>query len=355
MDFELSHKRCPVNCKFKFFRWMLVLAGIMLTLLVKGQTDTLYTLTGDVLVGEIKSMKLGVLTFDTDYADDEFQIEWLEVNGLKSSQILLIFTRDGRKLIGSMRKVEDVERIARVETFGASISVSLFDIVEIRPLKERFFDRIQFWLDAGYSLSKANNTQQLSISARVQYQTDKWMWNADFNKVGTYQDNVDESSRTSGGSNFNYFIKGKLFATAGMEFLRNSEQKLDLRRTSKVGLGYYWIRTNRWYLANGVGIARTNENYGGDDPTTNNEYEALGVLDLNAYDIGDLKLRTKLDIYPSLTDKGIRLNGEFSVKYDLPFDFYIKLSYTGNYDSNPAIDVPQLDYVFQTSIGWEWD
>lgn len=346
------------NLKFRYVLRRLI--GIFVFCLfsasASAQTDTLYTLTGDVLVGEIKSMKMGVLSFDTDYADKDFQIEWLEVNGVKTTRLLLIFTRDGRRLIGSIRKVDNVERISRIETFtGGSISVSLYDIVEIRPLEDKFINRIKLWLDAGYSLSKANNSQQLSINAHVQYQTQKWIWSADFNKVGTYQDNVDESSRTSGGSNFNYFIRGKLFVTAGMEFLRNSEQKLDLRRTSKAGFGYYWVRTNRWYLANGIGIARTNEKYGGDNPVSSNEYEALGVLDLNAYDIGDLNLRAKFDVYPSISNDGIRVNGEFSVKYDLPFDFYIKLSYTGNYDSKPAIDVPNLDYVFQTSIGWEWD
>jgi len=334
---------------------MLIITSIFFSSSAIGQKDTLYTLTGDVLVGEIQSMKLGVLTFDTDYADKDFQIEWLEVNGLKTNRLLLVFTRDGRRLIGSIRKVDDVERISRIETFAGSISVSLYDIVEIRPLEDKFFDRLKVWLDAGYSLSKANNSQQLSINSRVQYQTEKWMWDAEFSKVGTYQDNVDESSRTSGGSNFNYFIAGKLFATAGMDFLSNSEQKLDLRRTSKLGLGYFLVRTNRWYLGTGAGFARTKEKYGGDSPTSNNEYEGMGVFDINAYDIGDLNLRTKLEAYPGISDKGFRLNMEFSVKYDLPLEFYIKLSYTGNYDSNPAIDVSNLDYVFQTSIGWEWD
>ena len=321
----------------------------------ESKQDTLYTLKGDVLVGEIVSMKLGVLTFDTDYADKEFEIEWLEVDGLKSNRLLLVFTRDGRRLVGQIRKVEDVERISRVETMFESISVSLYDIVEIRPVEEKFFDRLNASLDAGYSLAKANNTQQLSINANVQYQTRKWMWNAEFNKVGTYQDDVDETSRTSGGSNFNYFIKGKLFATAGMEFLRNSEQKLNIRRTTKTGLGYYFVRTNRWYFASGAGIAQSYEDYGGDFPTTTHEFEGMIVLDLNAYDIGDFSIRAKIDSYPGLTSKGIRFNGDFSIKYDLPLEFYIKLSYTGNYDSDPAIDVSKLDYVFQTSFGWEWD
>ena len=231
----------------------------------------------------------------------------------------------------------------------------MYDIVEIRTVESKFKDRIKIWLDAGYSFAKANSTQQLSINARMNYQTNKWLWDSNFNKVGTYQDNVDPSTRTSGGSNLNYFIKGKLFALAGLDFLRNSEQKLDLRATSQAGLGYYFVRTNKWYFGSGFGLARSYEKYGGDEPVSNNNYEGMISVDLNAYDIGDLKLQTKFIFYPGITTKGIRMNSEMTLKYDLPLDFYIKLSYTYNFDSDPGIDVSKSDYVIQTGIGWEWD
>ena len=328
---------------------------LLLSFSVFSQNDTLYTVTGDRLVGEIISMKLGVLNFDTDYADDEFQIEWLEVEGLISSRFFVIYTLDGRRLIGNIHYVEGAERIVRVNTFNTSISVSLYEIVEIKPVESNFKDRINVLLDAGYSFAKANTTHQLSISAKVNYQTEKWLWEADYNQVGTYQDQVDPSTRTSGGTNFNYFLKGKLFVFAGMEFLSNSEQKLDLRRTSKTGLGYYIFRTNRWYMGTGAGLARSYEKYGGDAPTSDKNFEGMGALDINAYDIGDLDLKAKFNFYPGLTSKGMRLNSEFSIKYDLPLEFYIKLSFTHDYDSDPAIDVSKSDFVFQTSIGWEWD
>lgn len=348
-----------MNLNINFNRHILKLipgiVAVLLSLDAFSQNDTVYTVTGDRLVGEIISMKLGVLTFDTDYADDEFQIEWLEVEGLVSSRFFVFYTLDGRRLIGNIKYVEGAERIVRVNTFTASISVSLYEIVEIKPVESKFKDRIKVLLDAGYSFTKSNSTHQLSISAKVNYHTEKWLWEADYNQVGTYQEQIDPSSRTSGGSNLNYFLKGKLFVFAGMEFLSNSEQKLDLRRTSKTGLGYYIFRTNRWYMGTGAGLARSFEKYGGDAAVSDRNFEGMGVLDINAYDIGDLDLKAKFNLYPGLTVKGIRVNSEFSMKYDLPLEFYVKLSFIHDFDSDPAIDVSKSDFVFQTSIGWEWD
>jgi putative salt-induced outer membrane protein YdiY len=189
----------------------------------------------------------------------------------------------------------------------------------------------------------------------VRYQTERWWLAADMNKVGTYQENAARSSRTSGSSTFAYSLKGDLFGYAGLEFLRNSQQMLDIRATSKLGLGYYLFRTTSWYLGVGAGMAESLEKYGGDEPLTTNNLEGLVGLDLNIYDLGDLDFSGKVTLYPRLTVKGVRMNSDLSIKYDLPLEFYIKLSYTSNFDSAPAVNVSKSDFVVQTSIGWEWD
>ena len=40
---------------------------------------------------------------------------------------------------------------------------------------------------------------------------------------------------------------------------------------------------------------------------------------------------------------------------DLPYDFYLKLGGTVNYDNKPAAGAGKTDYVVQTGFGWEWD
>lgn len=321
-----------------------------------GQNDILYTNSGDVLVGEIISMRQSVLTFDTNYADEEFKIEWDKVKGLKCLGNQLIFTDDGDRYIGRLEPLLGTTNLIRVIVGSEEITMNLEDIVEITALKKNFIKRIRVSLDAGYSYTKANNAQTLSIDGNVKYQASKWFLETSFSKVGTYQDEVDETSRTEGKSNFNYTVFGKSFAFSGIEFLRNSEQMLDLRTTAKIGVGYYVIRTNHLYFGGGAGVASSKENYGGEEPSSENSFEGLGVITLNAYDVGDISVSSGLSYYPSFTNKGRRrFDADFSLKYDLPLDFYIKVSYTHNFDSKPLIDVPNNDFVLQTTIGWEWN
>ena len=337
-------------------RILLAILMIVVSTGIFAQQDTMYSSTGDIIVGEIKSLGMNVLVFDTDYADSEFKVEWDNVNGIISKSLLIVYTRDGERYIGYLNYKENDDRVVTLSGEGIDKQFNLEEIVAIKTLEQDFWSRINIYIDLGYSYTKANNVNQFSTNARANYMTDKWRLNGYFNSVLTNQDEVDATKRTEGGSDFSYDVLGNAFAFAGLEFLSNSEQMLDLRTTSKLGLGYYFLRTNQLFLQGGVGLANANEDYGGDEPTSNNSFEGLGMVEFDAFDIGDFSFRTKVTVFPSFTESGrVRVNGDVSLKWDLPLDFYIKASYTHNFDSKPLIDVPNSDYVFQTGFGWEWD
>jgi len=72
-------------------------------------------------------------------------------------------------------------------------------------------------------------------------------------------------------------------------------------------------------------------------------------------DAGDLSLVVGVVAYPSFTESGRwRMDADTDLKYDLPFDFYIKLGGSLNFDNRPAEGASQRDYVFQSGFGWEW-
>jgi putative salt-induced outer membrane protein YdiY len=320
------------------------------------QKDTLYSSNGDVIVGEIKSLSKSVLTFDTDYADSEFKIEWNKVDGLISNSILNIDMVGGEKYMGNLRYDKSKKRIVGLINSSKDKSLSLDDIVEMETLSRKFWERIYISIDAGFSFTKANKVTQVSTNGNLKYHADKWKLGGSFSNVSTNQDSVDATSRTDGKLNYSYDVWGNALVFAGMEFLNNSEQLLDLRVTSKMGVGYYLLRSNRLYLQGGVGLANTNENYGGDDPSKENSFEGVVGLDFDAYDIGDFTFNTQVNVFPTLSNSGrVRVNGNVSLKWDLPFDFYIKASYVHNFDSKPVNDTPKSDYVLQSTIGWEWD
>ncbi len=318
--------------------------------------DTLYTSTGDRIIGEIESMERNVLIFSTEYSDEDFHIEWNEVKGLTSSQMLLMYTANGSKYEGGLKLELGDSSSVRIITSTENISVPLKNIVEIAPIKQEFKDRIIINIDAGLSLTKANNMRQSSAAGKIDYRGLKWTFNASFNNIGTVQDGTEKVSRSEGGIGFTRDVFGNTMVIGGIESLKNSEQMLDLRFIVKAGYGYYFIRTNHLYFQAGAGLAYSREKYGGDSPVNGNSMEGVGIAEFNAYDIGDFTFYSNVSAYPSLSDWGRwRVDLDCSLKYDLPLDFYIKFSYIHNFDSSPLIDVPNNDYVFKTSIGWEWN
>jgi len=345
-------KNVPV---MKIKNVLLAILFLSASLNLFAQKDTVYSSTGDVIIGEIKSLSRNVLTFDTDYADSDFKIEWNNVRGLISKSILIVYTKEGGRYTGNLNFDNNDERVVTLESSGVVESFNLDEIVQISTLDKGFWSRIIINIDAGYSLTKANNLSQFTMSGKVNYTADKWRLGGGFNNVFTTQDDVDPITRNEANVDFNRDILGDAFAFLGVEFLESSDQNLDLRTTSKLGVGYYLVRTNSMFFQAGVGLANANEKFIGMD--SENSFEGLGQIEFDAFDIGDFSFRAKVSAYPNFTTKGrVRINSDVSLKWDLPLDFYIKASIVHNFDNKPPIEgTDKIDYVFQTGIGWEWD
>ena len=107
------------------------------------------------------------------------------------------------------------------------------------------------------------------------------------------------------------------------------------------------------YLATSGGLAWTNEEFTDDTPIRKSLEGKLGY-ELNLFDIEDFSLLTNAFVFPSITEKRrVRLDFKIDLKYDLPWDFFIKLGYTHNFDNQPAAGASKHFYKFDTTIGWE--
>jgi len=210
-------------------------------------------------------------------------------------------------------------------------------------------------VDLGITLTKANNLRQLNTYLGGTYLAKKWNANGFFKTVLSSQDDVADIRRMDAELGGQYYLPHDWFVTATAKFLANDEQLLDLRQTYQGGVGYYFIHNNSMYFALSGGLAVTSETYSNDNPDRNSAEGFFG-LGFQKYSIGDLSFLTTAVVYPSLTESGryrVDLNGD--MKYDLPLDFYIKLSITYNYDSQPTEGAADSDYVFTTSFGWEFN
>ena len=235
------------------------------------------------------------------------------------------------------------------------ILVHVQEIVAFKPINDTFWDKFSASIDLSFDLTKTNNLTQFSTRTNVGYLTKRWEIKANYNTVFSSQDSVADINRMDANITFNYFLPQDWYVFYSNDFLKNDEQKLALRSTSKLGIGYYLVRTNAIYLGLYGGAAANVESFTENASPDRQSGEAFAGLELNMFDIGDLSLLTNITGYPSLTESGrFRLDFKFDLKYDLPLDFYIKTGTTVNYDNQPVAGAGTVDYVIQTGIGWEW-
>jgi len=319
-------------------------------------SDTLVLKNNDIIVGEIKTMNKGILQIETDYSKEDFKLEWKHVKNISSDRIYIINLSNGNLLNGKIVKIETPGKceITNIETQTKSI-VDLADIVRIKPVDESFWGRLDASFDAGIKLTKAQSLQQFTINVNLGYTAKKWYGNATYKQIQSIQDDSDPIRRIDTDVSYIHLLPKDYFIPLSVVTLKNTEQDIDLRVVSKAGYGKYLIHSNKKYWGIASGLSFNHERFTG-TATPNKSLELFLGSDLNLYDIGDFSIQSKVNFFPSLTESK-RIRADFSVdtKYDLPLDFFIKLSFVYNYDNKPKQGASKDDYVFQTTFGWKLD
>lgn len=336
----------------QIYKFIFLLGSLIITDTCFGQKDSLILKTGDIIVGEIKSMDKGVITIETDYSKNDFTIEWSGIKEIYSNSVFLITLKDGRRINGLIRSQGDT-KITITDAQGVKTEAILDDVVYLKGLKSDFWSRLKASVDVGLSLSKANNLKQLNVNTNFGYIADKWQLDLYFNILRSSQDSVSETKRLDAGITYKYFLPKDWYLLAAPSFLSNTEQALKLRTTGKLGVGKFLVHTNKAYWGMGGGLSFNNESFTNGTPKRNS-LEAYAGTELNMFDIGDLSVLSSLYVFPSLTESGrFRSDFKLDTKYDLPLDFYLKLGLTLNYDNKPAAIGKETDYIFTFTIGWE--
>ena len=331
---------------------IIVIIFMAISSYLSAQTDTLITTNKETITGEIKQMDRGVLTIETDYSDSDFLIEWNKVSSIQSKNHFIVSLTTGERIVGTLNGTSDAFLI---EDENKIYKKDRESIVSIESLDDTFLGRLSASLGVGFNLTKANNLRQFNMRSSLGYFAQNWKADASFDVVYSEQDSTAQTKRIDGKVSYNYFLLSDWYISASSDFLHNEEQKLKLRTTPKIGFGNYIIHTNSVYLSISSGVSGNFEEY--TDPTLDgrNSSEIFFSAELNMFDFGDLSLLTNTIAYKNLNE-GDRLRNDFKLdlKYDvLGTDFYIKLGYTLNYDSQPIEGAQTTDYVIQTTFGWD--
>lgn len=325
---------------------------------VSAQKDSIRFTDGQILAGEIKSLEHGIFEVETDFSDSNFKIEWEEVVWVRSVSRFFITINNGDVFYSKIYSINDtlVQIITRKND---TLYFKLHKLVFLDALDEKFGDRLDAELSIGFDLAKARNLRSLSLRSFIGYKTEKWSTDLAANTLSSRQDDSELIKRLDAEFNYRWIIFKRWYLIGTLNALSNTEQHIDLRLNSQLGVGLYLYRSNKahWGIKGGG-------NYNTEDYSNKlfertsfdqSSWEAFIGTELNIYDFGDFTLKLMAIAYPGITDSGrFRSDINLDLKYDLPLDFFIKIGASLNYDNRPVLNSDDADYVLQSTFGWEW-
>lgn len=319
------------------------------------QSDTIVLANEDRIIGEIKSMSKGILVIEPEYSETDFQVTWTEVIAIYSGEHFLISMTDGERYSGQIRSMPgDAAGTVRLVSKREDHTREISDIVFLKHFRQSLGSRFDASISLGYNFTKSNRLRQFTIRSTLNYTGAVWEFTGAFNQIRSSQEDLDVTSRLDATLGGKYLLRNRWFLSLTTDFLSNDEQELKLRVATRGLVGRYFIQSNQVYLGGGAGLALNRERFSDSLNTRRNSLEGVLGVELNLFDIKDFKLFSNLLYYPSLSQSDrYRIDFKLDLKYDLPLDFFIKLGYTQNYDSQPFEGASKDDYVFQATFGWE--
>ena len=312
------------------------------------KTDSVWFRNGDRITGEVKSLFRARLKYSTDDLGTIY-IEWDKIVRISSPATFEVQLGSGQKYYGILGLARDGSVVVGADT------LALMEIVTITPIKGKVLSRLSGYLDLGFSYQKANNTLQLSSSARVMYRGPLAETVLDLSTFREDREDASETARLTTGLTERLRI-GERWST-GFAFGYNRNEELDLAgRGTFLAFGARTLtRSNHddfWITG---GLVLTRERYLSSDSSVAG-VEALISASFAAfrYDRPKLDASVTSQAYPSLSIQGrVRWQNDLRVSYELVKDFMLTVTLFDSYDSKPqSQDAAKNDFGTTLAISW---
>jgi len=308
------------------------------------KTDKVYLKNGDIITGEIMSMKLAMLTFKMD-GPGTISIKWEEVVRFKSDKVFELTLRWGTIVI------------ARADSsFYEKYHASNNDLVEIIPIKDKFLRRLTGDFNLGFNYTKSSQILQFNVNTNINYKIPRWEFSVKFNNVVT-SSGTDSTVTKKQDASFAVMkdLDRKFYVAATLGWQQNSELGLNNRFSfaGAAGLATISDNHNRMLLATGLSV---NAEQSVETLLYTTNLDAVATISYKRfyYNAPKLTINADFSTYPSLTDWGrVRLDGSLYVYVEIFKDFTIGINFYDTYDSRPPEGaLSKNDYGVNLTVGY---
>lgn len=319
------------------------------------KTDVVILRNGDRITCEIKNLTRGKIQVKTD-SMGTLDIEWLDVVALKSEFYFRVEASTGKRFFGLL-ELEEGTTTLRIASLGAVISLEKINVVEITPIQESFWQKIDGSLSVGYSYTRASEVAQFTFDWSNRYVGQRNLFDLGVKSTITDKGTEEKTTQRIDGT-FSYvrLLKKKWTANTSVSQSRNDELDLKSRFLLTTTTGVSPIKNNHDILLLSAGVAGNVEQSTNDNKTESIEGVLLASYSRFNYNTPKTDIKTEVKFYPSLTE-----SSRYRFSYDLKFrreivsDLFLDLSYYLDYDSKASSGEGQKrDYGIVTSVGWSY-
>jgi hypothetical protein len=316
-------------------------------MVAQGQkTDKVQLKNGDILTGEIKSMKLGLLSYGMD-GPGTISIKWENITKITSNKTFEFTLKSGSLVVTTLDSLYKWYHIT-----------SLDEIVEIIPINDRFLTRLIGDVNLGFNYAKSNSILQLNFSSNISYIIPKIEIDLKLNSVLTnyYKDSSLSQKEDIIGS-FRRDWNTKYYWGGSLGWQENTELGLASRYLVSGVLGLNAIADNHNRLLFSGGLSYNQEQSIESGQFTGNLDALFGVIYKRFYhNTPKLSINANYLLYPGLSDWGrIRMQGDLSVSVEIFKDFNIGIVSYYSFDNHPpAGSLSNDDYGLMLTIGYEF-
>jgi len=337
--------------------WLIVFCLIQVSAYTQ-KNDTIYMLNGDRITGELKRYENGLLVLKTD-GMSTLNIEYDKIGTVYSAKFYEIVTKTGFSYYGSIKR-SAVPASIDIVISNDTVTKAINEIVEITPIKHRFWNKFDGSIDLGLSYYKATKTFQFYMNTDINYRAKKDLASFVMDFLYSEQKSTDTTivaKKNDVSLGWSHFFPGKWLMGTRVKYQQNTELNLLYRIQLELGGGYDIVRTNpiRFYAMAGVFV---NQEKPTDSVSSFTNFE--GVMSLKftwlQHRHPKINISTNFSAIPSFTvSNRWRLEYNLSVKYELFKDFFLGLTFYDDYDSKPSGGGPALnDWSVIVTIGYSF-
>jgi hypothetical protein len=316
--------------------------------------DTLFLKNGSKVIGEIKGIKLGVVTFDPDDAND------ITVQ-LKKIKTIAALSQSFR--IETIKHIVYFGKMIPSDTSGYTTLLSEYDTTSyaieqislLYPVRNYFKQRFTGDVKAGFDFTKSSGFGRLNYDGKLNYRAKKI--EIIFSTSGIYSitDTAFSRDREDISIKHNYYFNTTWFGSLLLKYQRNLELGLHRRFQQGIGGGNKFITNRHIYAWTRCGLV-LNQEKNEENTSSGTLTELFGQLEFNFFRFTkpELSFNIAETSYYSLTQKDrIRNDAQLDCNWEIIKDLDLTLSLYTNFDNQPpSTESRTFDLGIVFSIGF---